>query len=428
MNKLQENGPDKVNSVQMAGTMLFSGEIDPSVTPVKAIAGTLYAGKGGAVAGKLWQKQDDGLTANWTLLGGGGGPAPIPFSKQFYVDPVSGSDTNDGSVSRPFKTLAKGFAVAAALVGPASPGPRQPRAAVVACSGLYTEPSPTLPFNVSLIGEGMDNTIIANDLLYVGVAGESGRSDIWGVAINGTLNIDLSLGFNTNIRFIDSRASVVWNGGPDYGTTQVNNLLAHSAVFNDLTVVDGGVHLYDNMGIFSSLTVQDGPAVNSLPFIEICGGLVQGAMNISGKAQCYFRGVLNQATVTGAIASGVTPLLECDNSSLPPNGQLVGSVKLIVDDEVVIAPAFTPVIPVNRESYILVDATAGVPKVNMPSAVNYQGKPITVKNDVGGNNVMIMPNGADTIEHVGAAFILAPGQAVTLVSNKVSNWAAVSRF
>lgn len=342
---------DLENARRTALAYLFSGDWDPSLNPTKAPAGTIFMGNGGLVAGKLWQKQDDGCSTNWTLKTDG-----IIGALQFIVDPILGNDT----VGRPFKTLAAAFAAAAVVAGPPGGGsPTFPRPVVVAMPGRYTEPSPTLPFNVSLYGFGLDNTVLANDLLYVAASGEAGRSDVIDVGINGNFNIDCSLGFNTNIRFIESRCSLIWNGGPSYQITQVNNFLGHASAFNDVVIVDGAVHLYNTQGIFSSLNVTDGLVPTSFPFLEIVGGLVQGSVTATGKAQIFSRALLNEAVWNGvANGGGLRPLMECDSSSFPIGANMTGVWRVQNDDNLIV-PITGNYTMQGNERVIKVNASAG---------------------------------------------------------------------
>lgn len=64
---------------------------DPSVVATFAVKGTIAIGVGdSAVGGKLWQKQDNDLTTNWTLVGGGSpGGVKLPY-RWFDIEPQDG--------------------------------------------------------------------------------------------------------------------------------------------------------------------------------------------------------------------------------------------------------------------------------------------------------------------------------------------------
>lgn len=48
----------------------IKGTVDPTITAINALQGTLYV-RGGGAGGTVYQKQDDGLTTNWTKLSTG---------------------------------------------------------------------------------------------------------------------------------------------------------------------------------------------------------------------------------------------------------------------------------------------------------------------------------------------------------------------
>ncbi len=101
---------DLVNAKQTALTYFISGTQDPSIpgNSVEASRGTVYLGVGTdpLVSGKLWQKQDDGCSTNWQLVGGSGSGTVMTGSKTLFAD-VNRTDVyvEDGSMLRPYKTI-----------------------------------------------------------------------------------------------------------------------------------------------------------------------------------------------------------------------------------------------------------------------------------------------------------------------------------
>lgn len=101
--------PDAQQDLELARrttqTMIYSGIWNPSVDSTYAFAGTVFIGIGDdpTVKGKMWQKQDDGCTTNWTPIGKGGvNTEPTTL----YVDQRrTDSYTADGSSEYPFKTI-----------------------------------------------------------------------------------------------------------------------------------------------------------------------------------------------------------------------------------------------------------------------------------------------------------------------------------
>jgi len=63
--------PNNVLDAQLSLIFFAAGSADPSIVPTGGSKGTLYVKAGNAPA--LFQKQDDGVSTNWSPVGGGGG-------------------------------------------------------------------------------------------------------------------------------------------------------------------------------------------------------------------------------------------------------------------------------------------------------------------------------------------------------------------
>ena len=64
--------PQDIVNAEMSGrTYIYSRSFDPSITAVDAYAGTSCFGVAGAVKGKMWIKQDNGLSTNWKAVSTG---------------------------------------------------------------------------------------------------------------------------------------------------------------------------------------------------------------------------------------------------------------------------------------------------------------------------------------------------------------------
>jgi len=73
-----------MDSRRIAQSLFVTGTVDPSAVAVAGFKGSLYLGTD-AVAGRVWQKTDDGLSTNWTELGaGGGGSSGIPAGVELF--------------------------------------------------------------------------------------------------------------------------------------------------------------------------------------------------------------------------------------------------------------------------------------------------------------------------------------------------------
>lgn len=103
------SGQDTVNSANTSLTLLYSGTVDPTSVPIRAVAGTIYLGTGGTVTGQFFIKQDVGLTTNWEPLSGGG-VTGIATTTLWVDMNRTDSYVPNGSISRPFKTITAALA------------------------------------------------------------------------------------------------------------------------------------------------------------------------------------------------------------------------------------------------------------------------------------------------------------------------------
>lgn len=101
---------DLENANRTATSYIYSGAWDPSLNNTSASPGTIFMGTGPdpLVAGRIWQKQDQGCTMNWKELAkaSNSGLADIPTTNKLYVDKNrSDSYTETGTIATPFKTI-----------------------------------------------------------------------------------------------------------------------------------------------------------------------------------------------------------------------------------------------------------------------------------------------------------------------------------
>jgi hypothetical protein len=69
------------------------------------------------------------------------------------------------------------------------------------------------------------------------------------------------------------------------------------------------------------------------------------------------------------------------------------------------------------------DTTSGNKVAQLPATTAVtNGDIVIIKNEVGGNNVNVTPDGSDTIDSVAALSALTPGQSAQFLSDGVSNW------
>jgi hypothetical protein len=106
---------------------------------------------------------------------GNGTPMTFNTSAKILYVATNGSDSNDGSINKPFLTIKAALAAAAAVGGAVS---------VHVAPGNYTEANPiTIPSNVALMGDNLRSVTIfplaaASDLFYV-----TNGCYVWGITI-----------------------------------------------------------------------------------------------------------------------------------------------------------------------------------------------------------------------------------------------------
>lgn len=419
---LPEARQDLQNAQVTAKTYLYSGVWNPTLIQTEAAKGTLFIGVGSdpTVAGKVWQKQDNGCTTNWTEFAQGSASSSLQYRFLRYVDPVVGNDaTADGSINKPYQTIQ---AALAAITDASSAN----RYCLVLAPGVYPG-AITWKSWVSAQGYGKDVTRLSGLVTHTGAAAETSRMDLIGIQFTGGMTIDHSASFNINCRLIDCLVTTLtYNGGPDYGVTQVNNLFLEGGSTTDLIIQDGAVHAYNNHGVFSTLTIQDGPVANSLPFLEIVGGLLQGAVTLNGKAQLISRGLLNTASIASVVASATTPIWDTDQSSTVPVGNVLNpnALNRVINDEQVFQSALARTLV--NEDIALMDATAGALAYTLQPAASRKGKTLKIKNVGTANDVTVTPAAGDTINGQ-ASLVLNPGASVELISNEATDWKSLSR-
>lgn len=346
------------------------------------------------------------------------------YARDRFVDPIGGSDLNDGGVTTPFRTLQ----AALASVGPLNTNNRYN---IHLMPGPVTEPGPILwrPW-VSLFGTGKDSTIVSTPITYIASVDPDifnpPRFDFSNVQLGGTVMLDLTASINTNIRFVDSRvANLQFTSAVPYSTNP-NNVFLESSQLIDGTVA-GALHIYDNNGEFNSLTILDGPCP---PFVEIVGGLVQGTVTLNGNAHLYTTGVQFTANVLSVPTLTDTPFWNVSADSVT-RGTITGNVQIVDSDGVVAGLAYAPLpgsitgtgtvtanFTLTKETLVIGDASAAAFTVTLPPALLYVSREVVVKKiDPTANAITIVVSGGGTIDGAANYFLNAQWQLVRLQSN-----------
>jgi hypothetical protein len=234
-------------------------------------------------------------------------PPDITASQIRFVNKAGNDTTGDGTYLKPFLTVQKAN-------DSITDATNAKRSAIVTAPGFYSE-TVTLKDNVSIFGYGIDLTQI-QAINYTATAGATGRTDLYGISVFGTITTDTtaaaSTGVNVNV-YASNLGSWVFNGGT---TVTNNNILAGGSRANTITN-NGGIFLMNGASIFGNLLLA-GTGANT--YAEIWGGFIQGNVTATGLSQLY----IDNTTIYGSgigVASGANkPTFYYDVGSYPEAG------------------------------------------------------------------------------------------------------------
>ncbi len=315
--------------------------------------------------GKALKDRDDGLAllAQIGTVVEPPPPPPPPTGSGFYVS-LAGSDSNDGSSGRPWKTIAK---ACASVSGPA---------VISVAAGTYTETAFRLPNGVSLVGAGIDKTIIrctSLDKLF-SVLDTTGPQTISDLTLDGQGKTTANYGLWTDktVRLTITRIKSQGFKGPNNhsgGAVNIRNatdlVLSHSTL-KDSSYVNpvAGTYVSGTLGIGgltrakihdNVVSDQTGYAVKNagdtggFPFTdcEIFNNqfLVYGASGAGWNMLCFevwngvgvnnrihhnhFNGVLSMSSLSGPLASGNRWRIDHNRMDIPSGGGAVYAIEAV---------------------------------------------------------------------------------------------------
>lgn len=226
----------------------------------------------GGVANFTYDKNTNTLTVNNIVAGNiSGNASNITFntSAQIIYVAKNGSDTNDGSINKPFLTIKA--ALAAASSGNIS---------VHVAPGVYTEANPmTIPANVALMGDNLRNVTIipqtpSNDLFYV-----SNGCYVWGITIKNYTGKGFSYNPATPTQnvfvspYIQNITSSTTTGTAVYiDGNNVSNISTKAMIVGFFTIINqGGVGIHIVNSGYSQLVNIYTIACNKGIFVETGG-------------------------------------------------------------------------------------------------------------------------------------------------------------
>ena len=342
------------------------------------------------------------------------------YGRAKFVDPVNGSDNNNGGIASPFQTITKALSVI-------NNNSAANRYVIILFPGPTVEPAPLAwkPF-VSLFGFGKEVCIINQDINYTASPQEVSVMDFININVLNAgvkFNLDASAATEVVIRIISSQCNCTWNGGGPLSLSK-NNLLSFESDTQILncTVIDGVVSAIAIGGFFGNLTINNG----TTPEVQMVGGVLASSalVSLNGSAKLITRGVANTAIITGIAVNGVIPTWETDATSMTTNGVNTGPNLAIVELDEIIANQSSN-LTITNENVVLVDAATSSITISLPPVASYIGRTITVKKiDASTNPVIIQAFANDLIDGNSAKVLNTQYQFTSIISNGIS-WSIV---
>jgi hypothetical protein len=247
----------------------------------------------------------DAVTKSWI-------EANIDRTQLIYVSDADGNNTTgNGSLLKPYKTIAA--AIAAATAG----------TAILVLPGLYTEPTVNIPStvqNLSLIGFGTGAVEISNGVTHTAGAGSTSLL-IQSLNFN-SLTLNESAAANGTIRIKDCLGSIS-------RTDTVANVLLSVVETNIVGgTLAGGTNTFSECLFISSATVNSGLTVyENSKFVQPIEA--RGTATIR-MLSCEPFGISN--FINGTIVSGNTPTWEIDDATDYLGGYTGDIVKVILSN------------------------------------------------------------------------------------------------
>jgi len=328
----------------------------------------------------------------------------------YYVDPVNGSNADNGSYHEPCATIAHVLTLI-------TDNDTNHRYIINILGGPVSEAAITWKPWVSLSGNGRDVTVITSPITYTATVDPDifnpPRFNFLGCRMS-SLTLNCTLSINTNIRCIDATIlNYTCISNVDYNTNP-NNFFLESCNVGTI-VCDGALHIYDNSTVLSQMDINLSDNLCP-PFVELVGGLCQGEVSITNRGILYSSGALMTCDIFGI--SGIqTPHWE---TNCMTTGVVSGALNIINIDEKLVSTNIDFV--VNYETMIFVDATAGNRIVTLPNALYRKATRTTIKKvDATVNTVTIATSGG-TIDNAITKVLTAANEVVEITSDALNYW------
>lgn len=335
------------------------------------------------------------------------------YGRAKFVDPINGSDNNNGGVASPFQTITK-------ALSSITDNSQINHYVIILFPGPTVEPAPMTwkPF-VSLFGFGEDVCLINQNINYTAAPQEFSRMNFSNINIFNEgvqFNFNVSAGADVAIRIFGSQCNCTWNGGP---LSNVLLLEGGAQMFN-CTVIDGFINAISSAGFFGNLVINNG----TNPIVRIIGGVLAGNVSLSGNANLVTIAILNDSSIIGNAVGGNIPKWETDSISMIPIAVNTGLNLKVIELDQVIANASAN-LTITKETLALMDGASGPLTVFLPPASSYVGRTLTIKKiDPSPNIVTIQAFAAEVIDGTSTKVLTAQYQFITIVSNGIS-WSVI---
>lgn len=346
----QELSLQLVRAAQSAGYLLYV-DADPTATAVAALRGTI-AIKRSAPTG-LWQKQDDGLSTNWTSLSDA---SLNTNSVNRYVDRVYGIDApTSGTVEQPYQSLnyALGEISDASAI--------KPYVLHLAAGDYTVEGAIAMKEFVSLMGSGRYATLLGDiNMASVSADAKCELQDLRAVIVN--FNYTTSGATDFALRIINCEIQDLVATGAGTGSCAVFQSSISGGVTNN------GVNMVLNSTILNGISQVAALAGASLG-CQMC--VLQGTLTVNAPGALTLFTCYNGLAIT---AVG-TPTITLDSTSYPL-APIVGAVTLSLLDQANFV-SYAPLNPANWAGTPPSDTEAALQRMES-LLVTLNGGPIPV--------------------------------------------------
>lgn len=244
-------------------------------------------------------------------------------NQTLYVSPTGSDITVNGSIVRPYQTIAAAVAAASGAT------------TIYLIGGVYTEPTITLSNEITLIGAGSSNCVVQNGFTYTSAAAENTALTVFDINV-GTFNVDASAAANGTVTMRgvvvaldrdDTNQNVVWSVTESIvavsdvkgGTNTINETL----IIGNITL-SGGLLVAENCKIVARFEILDNALLRTLDCsLFSATEYVNGTNNTATPTwqtdfpTLYFGSYTGTVTLTVLTPANTSSLIPYDDTQVP---------------------------------------------------------------------------------------------------------------